>query len=86
LSSHAYKVWVSKLAGFGCPSLLAGSPTRYQRHQPERFVKGLPRVPMLPTSVAINRATPDDDGVINERVNFPTLAAAGFEKSMLSQK
>jgi len=41
---------------------------------------------MLPTSVAINRATPDDDGVINERVNFPTLAAAGFEKSMLSQK
>ena len=53
---------------------------------PERFVKGRPRVPMLPTSVAINRATPDDDGVINERVNFPTLAAAGFEKSMLSQK
>lgn len=56
----------------------------YTQH-PERFVKGRPCVPMPPTSVAINRAKPDDNGVIDDRVNFPTLAAAGFDKSMLSR-
>jgi len=53
----------------------------------ERFVKGRPTVPMPPTSVAINPIQPDEDGVIIDvRVNFPTLTAAGYVKSMLSLK
>ena len=56
----------------------------YDRH-PERFVRGRPTVPLPASKVVINPALPDDDGVIDDRVNFPTLAAAGFEKkSMLS--
>jgi len=59
---------------------------RYARN-PERFVKGPPRVSMPPASVAINPITPDGDGVItDDRVNFPTLTAAGYVKSMLSLK
>ncbi len=59
---------------------------RYARNR-ERFVKGPPTVPMPPTSVAINPIKPDEDGVIiDDRVNFPTLTAAGYVKSMLSLK
>jgi len=59
---------------------------RYVRN-PERFVKGPPKVSMPPTSVAINPITADEDGVIiDDRVNFPTLTAAGYVKSMLSMK
>jgi len=49
---------------------------------PERFVRGRPTVPMPPTSVALNRVEPAADGEVgvDERVNFPTLAAAGFVK------
>jgi len=54
---------------------------------PERFVKGPPRVAMPPTTVAINPIMPDEDGVILDgRVNFPTLSAAGYVKSTLSLK
>ena len=59
---------------------------RYQRN-PERFVKGRPRVPMPPAVVAINPIMPHDDGtLVVDRVNFPTLPAAGHVKSMLSIK
>lgn len=59
---------------------------RYARN-PERFVSGPPRVVMPPSSVAINPVVPDESGnIIDDRVNFPTLAAAGYVKSMLSSK
>jgi len=59
---------------------------RYAQN-PERFVKGRPRVPMPPTTVAINPILPGHDGTaVVDRVNFPTLAAAGYVKSMLSFK
>jgi len=59
---------------------------RYAQN-PERFVRGRPAVTMPPTSVAINPVVPGDDGtVVDDRVNFPTLAAAGYVKSMLSPK
>lgn len=52
----------------------------YERY-PERFVKGRPHVVMPPLSVAINPVVPDENGnVVEERVNFPTLAAAGYQK------
>ena len=55
------------------------------RQSPERFVKGRPMVSMPPTSVAINPIVPDNDGTVAvDRVNFPTLTAAGYVKSMLS--
>jgi hypothetical protein len=42
---------------------------------------------MPPTSVAINPIVPGDDGIIiDDRVNFPTLAVTGYVKSMLSLK
>jgi len=48
---------------------------------PERFVHGRPMVPMPPTSVAINPVGTDNDGtIIDDRVNFPTLTAAGYVK------
>ena len=54
---------------------------RYARN-PERFVKGRPRVAMPPKSVAINPIQPNEEGVIvDDRVNFPTLVAAGYEKA-----
>ena len=55
-------------------------------HNPERFVRGKPTVQMPPTTVAINPIVKDleDECVIAERVNFPTLAAAGYRKEMLS--
>lgn len=52
----------------------------YYKH-PERFSKGRPMVPMPPKSVAINPIKPSDDGeFVDDRVNFPTLTAAGYVK------
>lgn len=60
--------------------------TRYAQN-PERFVKGRPCVPFPPTAVAINPVGPGVDGaIVDDRVNFPTLTAAGYVKSMLSSK
>lgn len=48
---------------------------------PERFVKGRPIVSLPPESVAINPIVQSEDGnVIDDRVNFPTLTAAGYVK------
>ena len=53
---------------------------RYERH-PERFVRGRPIVPMPPETVAINPIVESgDDNAIDDRVNFPTLTAAGYVK------
>jgi putative transposase len=53
---------------------------RYARN-PERFVHGCPTVAMPPESVAINPILPNEEGIIvDDRVNFPTLAAAGYQK------
>jgi len=53
---------------------------RYERH-PERFVRGRPVVPMPPETVAINPiAKSGEDLVLDDRVNFPTLSAAGYVK------
>jgi hypothetical protein len=42
---------------------------------------------MPPSCVAINPIVPDDNGnIIDDRVNFPTLTAAGYVKSMLYSK
>ena len=52
----------------------------YQQH-PERFVKGRPIVPMPPKTVAIHPITPSNDGeYVDDRVNCPTLTAAGYVK------
>ena len=53
---------------------------RYQLN-PERFVKGQPIVKLPPQSVCINPISVEDiaDGV-SEKVNFPTLHAAGYER------
>jgi len=88
----------SGLAGFTPAQVFTGSyyeiakakqralDARYAQN-PERFVKGPPRVAMPPSSVAINPIAPDQNGnIIDDRVNFPTLAAAGYVKSMLSSK
>ena len=48
---------------------------------PERFVRGRPTVPMPPKTVAINPIVESgDDTMIGDRVNFPTLSAAGYVK------
>ena len=53
---------------------------RYERN-PERFVHGHPIVPMPPETEAINAiAETGEDLVIDDRVNFPTLSAAGYVK------
>ena len=53
---------------------------RYQRN-PERFVRGRPLVPMPPRTVAINPVVPTEEGtIVDTRVNFPTLTAAGYVK------
>jgi putative transposase len=88
----------SGLAGFTPEQVFSG---RYQeiarqkqrvldsryRQNPERFVRGRPSVPMPPPTVAINpvalNAAGDDD---SDRVNFPTLSAAGYVKQSLSLK
>jgi putative transposase len=48
---------------------------------PGRFVKGRPRVKLPPTEVSINPISAEEiaSGVI-DRVNFPTLSAAGYER------
>ena len=57
------------------------------RRNPERFVRGLPSVPMPPETVAINPVALNDDGTKDDdRVNFPTLSAAGYVKKSLSLK
>jgi putative transposase len=53
---------------------------RYERH-PERFVRGRPTVAMPPETVAINPVVESGEhSMIEERVNFPTLTAAGYVK------
>ena len=52
---------------------------RYAQN-PERFVRGRPIVALPPNSVAINPITPGDDQPAADRVNFPTLTAAGYVK------
>ncbi len=53
---------------------------RYEHH-PERFVHGQPTVTMPPKTVAINPiAEAGEDSMIDTRVNFPTLTAAGYVK------
>ncbi len=59
---------------------------RYERN-PERFVRGRPIVPTPPETVAINPIVePGDDTMVDDRVNFPTLSAAGYVKKSLSLK
>lgn len=54
--------------------------SQYGNH-PERFVRGRPIVPMPPETVAINPITQVEDGqILDDRVNFPTLTAAGYVK------
>ena len=55
---------------------------------PERFVRNRPIVPMPPSSVAINpiKTNTENATVLEDRVNFPTLPAAGYKKSTLSLK
>ena len=49
---------------------------------PERFVQGRPTITMPPASVAINPILPNEEGTIDDdRVNFPTLTAAGYQKA-----
>ncbi|MDQ7075242.1 MAG: hypothetical protein Q9O24_08860 [Gammaproteobacteria bacterium] len=53
---------------------------RYAQH-PERFVNGAPTVPLPPTFVAINPLYSDEgEEMLTDRVNFPTLTAAGYVK------
>ena len=48
---------------------------------PERFARTRPVVRMPPATVAINLISPGDEGcILNDRVNFPTLTAAGYVK------
>ncbi|MCB1744071.1 MAG: hypothetical protein KDK91_27100 [Gammaproteobacteria bacterium] len=49
---------------------------QYQRY-PMRFVWGAPQVKLPPQQVAINPTPLDPIGVDADRVNFPTLTAAG---------
>jgi len=50
------------------------------KSNPERFVRGKPSVQLPPKFVAINPLTKEENGgtVISDRVNFPTLSAAGY--------
>ena len=88
----------SGLAGFTPEQVFTGSyrevavqkqrvlDERYKRN-PERFVRGRPTVPMPPETVAINPIVDSgDDTVVDDRVNFPTLSAAGYVKKSLSSK
>ena len=57
----------------------AALDARYKTN-PERFVAGRPIVKLPPTQVNINPISSEDiaEGAI-DRVNFPTLSAAGYE-------
>jgi len=51
------------------------------RQNPERFVRGRPKASLPPATVAINPVEPSNDGTMDaDRVNFPTLTAAGYVK------
>ena len=51
------------------------------RQNPERFVRGRPRASLPPATVAINPVESSNDGTMRcDRVNFPTLTAAGYVK------
>ena len=51
---------------------------RYEQN-PERFVKGPPKIKLPPVFVAINPVIAEDSGeVLADHVNFPTLTAAGY--------
>lgn len=50
------------------------------RSNPERFVKGPPRVAAPPTYVAINPIESSEEDIMSDNVNFPTLHAAGYRK------
>lgn len=88
----------SGLAGFtpeqvftGCYHEVARQKQRALDHRyepnPERFVRGRPTVSMPPEAVAINPVlAAGGDSIIDDRVNFPTLRAAGYVKEMLSVK
>jgi putative transposase len=53
----------------------------YERN-PERFVRGRPKVAMPPESVSINPVVPGETGMDDDdRVNFPTLTAAGYRNA-----
>jgi len=54
---------------------------RGYEQNPERFVKGRPVVKLPPTEVCINPISEEDiaEGVV-DKVNFPTLTAAGYER------
>jgi len=46
---------------------------------PERFVRGRPQVKLPPEFVAINPISEENDiNLMSDRVNFPTLSAAGY--------
>ncbi len=84
----------SGLAGFTPEQVFTGSchevsrqkqralDDRYERH-PERFVRGRPTVAMPQETVAINPVIESgENAMIDARVNFPTLTAAGYVKKM----
>jgi len=52
---------------------------RFEKN-PERFVKGRPQVKLPPKFVAINPIAlkEGEDSALSDRVNFPTLTAAGY--------
>lgn len=52
--------------------------TRFEQN-PERFVRGRPRVKLPPKFVAINPITTEESAnAVSDQVNFPTLTAAGY--------
>jgi len=51
---------------------------QFAKH-PERFVKGRPNIKLPPEYVAINPLKDDEGQLITDRVNFPTLTAAGYQ-------
>ena len=61
--------------------------TAHYVNHPERFVRGEPKAAMPPTFAAINPITLcQDTGMPSNAVNFPTLTAAGYQKTSLSSK
>ena len=88
----------SGLAGFTPEQVFTGSYHAVSRQKqralddryecnPERFVRGRPTVAMPPETVAINPVVVSGEhSMIEPRVNFPTLTAAGYVKEMVSLK
>jgi putative transposase len=88
----------SGLAGFTPQQVFTGSyheerkvkqqamTAHYEKH-PERFVRGGPIAAMPPAFAAINPITLcKDTGLPNNAVNFPTLTAAGYQRTSLSSE